>query len=254
MLTGDTRIEEFLWKYVLWFYGYMDRIFVPSQATGAELESRGIAKEKIEVIQRGIDIAFFHPSKRNGCLSKRYNLSSKDINLLYVGRISKEKNISLLVKVYREIKAVRKNVHLIMVGDGPYLPNIKKELQRLPVVFAGYLEGEDLAQIYASSDIFLFPSTADTMGNVVLETQASGLPVIVTDKGGPQENMIAGKTGFVVSADNPDAFKDRILQLIDDAALLSEMKHSARQYMENRSLEASFLEFWNNYGSIAISG
>jgi glycosyltransferase involved in cell wall biosynthesis len=92
------------------------------------------------------------------------------------------------------------------------------------------------------------------MGNVVLEAQASGLPVIVTDKGGPRENMIADKTGFVVSADNPDAFTDRILQLTNNSSLLTEMKHNARRYMENRSFEASFLEFWDHYDSFAAAG
>jgi glycosyltransferase involved in cell wall biosynthesis len=129
ILTGDPSVEEYIWKYVLWYYGHMDRVFVPSRATGEELESRGIAGNKIKIIQRGIDIDFFHPCKRNGWMNQRYSLKPKDLKLLYVGRVSKDKNLDLLVSTFRKIAAIRKNISLIVVGYGPYLPDIKKELQ-----------------------------------------------------------------------------------------------------------------------------
>ena len=117
----------------------------------------------------------------------------------------------------------------------------------LPVTFTGFLEGEDLAQAYASSDIFIFPSTTDTFGNVVLEAQASGLPVIVTDKGGPKENLIPDVTGFVVPANNPDALIETVSMLTDNPDRLQKMKQDARKYMENRSLESAYLELWESY-------
>ena len=78
-------------------------------------------------------------------------------------------------------------------------------MKDLPCTFTGYLRGDELASIYASSDVFVFPSTTDTFGNVVLEAQASGLPVIVTDEGGPRENMIENKTGLIVEGNDTDS-------------------------------------------------
>jgi glycosyltransferase involved in cell wall biosynthesis len=82
---------------------------------------------------------------------------------------------------------------------------------------------------------------------VVLEAQASGIPVIVTDDGGPKENLIQGKTGFIVPAGDTDAFVDAIVKLLDNRKLLEEMKQNARQYMEKRSFEASYMRLWESY-------
>ena len=84
---------------------------------------------------------------------------------------------------------------LAIVGDGPYRKEMATELAGYPAVFTGYLHGVELRQAYASAELFVFPSGTDTFGNVVLEAQASGLPVIVTDAGGPRELMVKGETG-----------------------------------------------------------
>jgi len=117
----------------------------------------------------------------------------------------------------------------------------------MPVTFTGFLEGDDLAEAYASADIFVFPSTTDTFGNVVLEAQASGLPVIVSDEGGPKENLIHGKTGFIVPARDTNALLEAVLKLMDNPGLLQEMKRSARDYTENRSFEATYMQLWDSY-------
>jgi glycosyltransferase involved in cell wall biosynthesis len=126
---------------------------------------------------------------------------------------------------------------------------MKSSSADLPVLFTGYMEGEELSEAYASADIFVFPSTVDTMGNVVMEAQASGIPVVVTDKGGPSENIISNETGIIVSSgDNfADRFADAILSLCNDFELTEEMKVNARNYTNERSFENSFLSFWNKY-------
>ncbi len=128
------------------------------------------------------------------------------LKLLYVGRVSKEKNLQMLVRSFITISESRPDVQMIVVGDGPYLEEMRQALADYSCIFTGYLDGEDLAAVYASSDLFVFPSTTDTFGNVVLEAQASGIPVIVTDAGGPQENMLDGQTGLVVKADDEEGF------------------------------------------------
>jgi len=143
-----------------------------------------------------------------------------------------------------------KDLHLIVVGDGPYLNEMKRQAQGLPCVFPGYLSGDDLTAVYASSDLFVFPSTTDTFGNVVLEAQASGIPVIVTDEGGPAENMLPGETGLVVKANDGDSLVQAIRTLAGDRQLAKEMGHAARRYMENRSFNATFAQTWRLYEEV----
>ena len=246
-LSDDPSLEELVWKYTIWYYNQMDVVYVPSHTIGDELVAKGIDKAKIRFYPRGIDIEHFHPSRRNGFFQNRFTISEKDLILLYVGRVSKEKNLPVLVDTFRKLTAVRNGLRLVVVGDGPYRAEMQQALEGLPVTFTGFLEGEDLAQAYASSDIFIFPSTTDTFGNVVLEAQASGLPVIVTDKGGPKENLIPDITGFVVPANNADALTETVSLLTDDPDRLQKMKQNARKYMENRSLESAYLELWESY-------
>lgn len=240
---------ELVWKYMVWFYNQTDVVYVPSRATGEELSEKGIPQEKIKFYPRGIDIERFHPTKANGFFHGRLRVIRKEVKLLYVGRVSREKNLPELVEVFKDLAALRTAVRLVVVGEGPYLEEMKRALDGLPVTFTGFLAGEDLSQAYASSDIFLFPSTTDTFGNVVLEAQASGLPVIVTDRGGPQENLIPGRTGYVIRAGDREAFLHAALQLVDNRRLLEGMKRNARKYMENRSFEAAYLRLWESYGN-----
>ena len=244
MVTGDSQIEELVWKYILWFYGQMERIYVPSAATAEELAEKGIGRQKLIVHQWGVDTAFFHPARKNGFMDQQYGVPADTLKLLYVGRVSKEKNLNLLAQIMRQIAAIRRDIRLIIVGDGPYLEEMKTQLAEMPVIFTGYLTGDELAQTYASSDIFIMPSTTDTLGNVVLEAQASGLPVLVTDQGGPKENLLPGKTGYIVPADSVDGFVERILHMAENPERLQKLKESARHYMEQRSFENCFLRFW----------
>jgi glycosyltransferase involved in cell wall biosynthesis len=246
ILTGDKTIEDIMWKLILWYYDQMDFIYVPSQNTGEELIEKGIHPNKIKVFPRGIDIHRFHPSKRNGYLRERYQIK-ETIKLLYVGRVSKEKNLHLLVDVFKTLVQTVSNIHLVVVGDGPYFDEMKEQLKGVPCTFTGYLEGEELSFVYASSDIFVFPSTTDTFGNVVLEAQASGIPVIVTDKGGPHENIIKDRTGFVVKADDPKDLFETLQRIIAKPYLMRQMGVSARDFMESRSFDGAFIETWKMY-------
>ncbi len=245
-LTGDFFLEEAAWKYIVWFYNQMDVIYAPSKATKRELVSKGLSPDKIKVYPRGVDTSRFHPSKRNGFFDN-LQLAGKT-KLLYVGRVSREKDLDVLVEAFAKLSRIRPELQLIVVGDGPYLEEMKEALKGKPAVFAGVLEGDDLAQAYASADLFVFPSTTDTFGNVVLEAQASGLPVVVADQGGPRENMIQNKTGIVARSGDPDSFVRAILHLTDYPERMSYMRDSARKYMEGRTFDATFLKTWQIFG------
>lgn len=129
----------------------------------------------------------------------------------------------------------------MVVGEGPYLEEMREDLAGWPALFTGYLEGDELFQAYASADLFVFPSATDTFGNVVLEAQASGLPVIVTDAGGPQENLLPGQSGLVIKAHDGRALLAALKRLVDDGLLRARMDAAARRYAEERSFEGAFL-------------
>jgi glycosyltransferase involved in cell wall biosynthesis len=221
---------------------------VPSQSTYQELIEKGIAAEKIQRLPHGVDIERFHPSKNNGFLKKRFPIDN-GLKLLYVGRVSKEKNLHILSEAYKMLYQQRKDVQLIVVGDGPYLAEMQSELVGTACFFTGFLKGDDLPTVYASCDYFIYPSTTDSFGQAVLEAQASGLPAIVTDRGGPQENIIAGKTGLSIKGDDTDTIVDALHFLIANPTAAEAMGRAARQYMEERFFDGAFHHSWKMYAA-----
>ncbi len=245
-LTGDAAIAELTWKYILWYYAQMDTIYVPSQATGNELVAKGLTASKITLYPRGIDIQRFHPAKRNGFLKHRLKIENA-VTMLYVGRISREKNLPLLVDVFKALMSNHAELHLVLVGDGPWRTEMQQALTGFPCTFTGYLTGNDLPVVYASSDLFVFPSNTDTFGNVVLEAQASGIPVIVSNQGGPHENMQPGQTGLVVTENSVKAWVEAIDVLLENPEKRRRMGSNARKLMEDRSFEEAHIQTFEMY-------
>jgi glycosyltransferase involved in cell wall biosynthesis len=250
-LTEDSSVAEMTWKYVLWYYDQMDQVYVPSRSTAEELAMKGMSPQKTRVFPRGVDIVRFHPSKRSNSLDEHCG-SQHALKLLYVGRVSKEKNLQILANAFKTLTRSRDDVILIVVGDGPYRQEMQQLLEGTRSVFLGYVEGESLSSIYASCDVFLFPSTTDTFGNVVLEPQASGLPVLVTNHGGPQENILPGKTGMVVEGNDEQSFLEGIIELLSDMNRLSEMGVAAREYAESRAFDKAFNQAWGLYDEVTV--
>ena len=247
LLTKDYALELIMWKYMIWYYNQMDKVFTPSQSTMQELLSKGVRKEKLTVYPRGVDIHRFNPAKRNGFFENSFQLGD-EYKLLYVGRVSEEKDMHILEQAFKDLCSLTEHVHLVIVGDGPYRHRMEYNLKDCPVTFTGYLKGEDLSQAYASSDLFVFPSATDTFGNVVLEAQASGIPVIVVNQGGPMENIVNHKTGCIIPANDSQALKETILHLISDQDRMRKMGREARLYTEGRSFEKAFVQTWEMYG------
>jgi glycosyltransferase involved in cell wall biosynthesis len=241
-LTGDSAIEGLTWRYILWFYEQSDIIFSPSRSTASELVSKGIDSKKIRVIPRGVDTKQFSPDYK-----KQNSDLPAGLKLLYVGRVSKEKDLPTLVRAYKKVSKWLDGVNLIVVGQGPYLDEMRKKLKGTSTLFMGYLEGERLSEVMAGCDLFVFPSTTDTFGNVVLEAQASGLPVIVSDKGGPCENLIEGRTGIIVSGCDDEALARAIEKLAGDPEKLRQMGEEAYNYAKGRDYNEAFERYWKLY-------
>jgi len=235
-LTGDQSLEGFMWVYLRWFYNQADTVFTPSQSFRDELIFNGIAPHKVVVMPHGVDTNRFTPRDwgKNGDVFK----------LLYVGRISKEKNLDVLADAMKSLG--RSDVKLTMVGDGPYRTELMADLAACNVEFPGYLEGEDLVRAYQNADLFVFPSTTDTFGCVVLEAHSCAVPTIITDSGGPHDMVVPGETGVVVPGRDVPALRRGIESMLDREKLM-QMGLRARCAVEARSFDHAFLEYWKCY-------
>lgn len=233
-LTNDAFLEQVAWNYMIWFYGQMEKVLVPSAATREQLVAHGLPSEKTQPLPRWVDTEQFHPRYR---AEDWYQLRGLPVGpvLLYVGRVSKEKGLDLLAAAFRELVNSGHQVSLAVVGDGPYRAELQQQLNSYPALFTGFMGGAELATAYASADLFVFPSTTDTFGNVVLEAQASGLPVIVTDQGGPCELMLNSETGMVVQSASTTALNEALSRLICTPSLMRNMGTRARFFAEDRA-------------------
>lgn len=238
-LTEDSYVEDMSWKYMLWFHNQLDAIYAPAHAVAESLVSRGLDPAVIRVYPRGVDHDRFTPDKRSGALRRELGASGeKTVLLLYSGRIAERKGLSRLAEAYRRLADTGADVRLVIAGEGPYGAALEKDLDGLPVVFMGTLHGEKLARLYASCDLLVFPSVHDTMGNAVLEAQASGLPVIVTDQGGASEHMACGETGLVAEGGTQEALFAAMQRLVLDGALRQSLSQGARNFAQQRDLHA----------------
>ena len=242
ILTDDAFMETLTWRFMSWFYGQADVVYVNSEHYRRAWIDRGIGADRLRILPRGLDTALFHPSRRDPAFWRSRGLRDGETGVLYVGRVSREKNLDTLADAVRRLTARGLAVRLLVVGDGPYLEELRAELPQ--AVFTGYLQGTELARAYASADLFAFPSTTDTFGNVILEAQASGLPCIVSDVGGPCELVREGSTGHITRALDPGDLARAIASLAADPARRTEMGRAARAGVETRDWTNAFDRFW----------
>jgi len=244
-LTGDNKLEQATWRYMRWFYSAMRTVYVPSNFYHRHLTENGFDSANLRVMPRGIDVAHFHPRRRQPDFWKRQGLPP-GFQFLYVGRVSKEKNLQLLLDAFAQFTQRGVEANLGVVGDGPLLAQLRAENSHPRVAFTGFLRGEDLAAAYASSDVFVFPSTTDTFGNVVLEAQASGLPAIVSDKGGPSEIVGQRNSGKIIDVARPGALTSAMFELMTDSALRHDLRKRALENASHRSWDSIFDIVWGD--------
>ncbi len=221
-------------KLTLLFYKLGKVFLAPNKELGEML--RRNTNRPVFMMRRGVDTNLFSPAKR-GRKDSLFTIG-------YVGRLTPEKNVRMLVELEKELVAAgAKNFRFVIVGTGN--ERVWMEQQMQSAEFAGVLKGEALARAYANLDLFVFPSHTDTFGNVVLEAQASGVPAIVSDQGGPKFIIRDGETGFVAASER--GFLDATLKLMAEPELHHQMREAARELACRASWDAVFEQVYQAY-------
>ena len=196
---------------------------VPTRELRDELHACGY--RNLAVVARGVDTALFAPERRSAALRARWGASENTLVVLYVGRIAPEKNIELVLYAFEQMRRSRPDSRLVLVGDGPMRANLA---HRYPyAVFCGMRCGVELAEHYASGDVFLFPSTSETYGNVTVEAMASGLAVIAYDYAAAHEHIRHAANGLLAPFDDSAAFIGLAAALANDPARVRELGRQA---------------------------
>jgi glycosyltransferase involved in cell wall biosynthesis len=246
-LTASPMLEGVAWAYMRWFFGRMERLFVRSQASADDLVRGGFEAASMQVLPAGVDARLFHPERRQNDFWRLRGLQG-ETTLLYVGRVSKEKNLDLLLTAFEQLSAEQPEVTLAIVGDGPQLAELRARVDHPRVLLTGYLEGDQLATAYASSDLFVFPSATDTFGNAILEAHASGLPAVVANQGGPPEIVEASGAGATFDPADPCDLLAALRPLLQDPAHRHALGHRAREYARGAGWEQVFEQLWHTPG------
>ncbi|MBE0601670.1 MAG: glycosyltransferase family 1 protein [Firmicutes bacterium] len=233
---GLTLLEEPLWQYMKWFHSFAERNFCPSEATLRRLTFRGV--QNLALWSRGIDRERFSPDFRSDALRKELGGDDR-LLYLYVGRISAEKGIDVYAQSIRAFnERHRDRARFVFTGDGPYLQTLR-DLHLENAVFTGALRGRALSEIYASCDVFVFPSDNETFGNVMLEAMASGTPGICADAGGLRDFTAHGANACVCAPRDAGALTEAMTAMMS-ADLRQRLRAGALRTAGERSWDGIF--------------
>ncbi|MGQ9909156.1 MAG: glycosyltransferase family 4 protein [Candidatus Flexifilum sp.] len=223
-----------------------DARLAPSNLVKRDMERIGI--RDVGLWRRGVDAEKFHPRHRSQAMREQMSDGHPDeILLLYVGRVSAEKQIEQFRPVLEQVPGTR----LAIVGDGPARAEMEKYFAGLPVKFMGYLKGEALAQAYASADIFVFASALETFGLVVVEAMAAGLPVVSSRVGGVRDVIEEGRTGYTFDVGDVAGLVNGVRQIASSRARIAEMGRAARAFAETQSWDAIMDEVIDLYAVLS---
>jgi glycosyltransferase involved in cell wall biosynthesis len=236
-------LNPLCWSYLRRFHNATRMTFCPTPSTSRELESRGF--RNVTVWSRGVDSEHFHPAKRDPGLRTALGIAPDEIVLAYAGRLAAEKNLDMLVEAWRKLPE-RGRCRLLFIGDGPLRRRLEEQAGDRGI-FAGYRHGEELARMYASAELFVFPSLTETFGNVVLEAMASGLPAIGFAVQGPGDIIEDGCTGRLVRTVHASHLQQVMSEVVTDEQQRIRMAQRARRHAETQSWERIMSGLRNAY-------
>lgn len=241
------HLDAVAWPFLRWFHNGGRATFAPTQHVADQLSAQGF--RGAAVWSRGIDTVRFHPARRS--LERRRALGVPDDALLccYVGRLAPEKGIDVAIEAMRPLLAAYPNrLRFLLVGDGPAEARLRASAPA-GVLFAGRQEGVALAECYASSDVFVFPSVTETFGNVVLEAMASGL-CVVSHHTGPTYEFAHNGTAYPVDVTSPDALRAAVHTLMHDAPRRAALAAAGLREAQRRDWPSVWDTLFADYGRV----
>ncbi len=254
--SGERRVAEAMALGVRSFYGACDVVLSPSPASDAALATIGVPGERVARWDRGVDTTRFDPALRDAELRSRAAAGNAKpraaIDVLYAGRITREKGADLLADAFLRARAEEPRLRLVLVGGGPEEQRVRDRVGAA-AVFRGWLEGDALARAYAGADIFLFASRTDTFGQVVLEAQASGLPVVAVAEGGPLSLIEHRVSGLLCPPDAP-ALARAVLELAGSPALRGQLARGGMRAVRERTWERALARLGDGYRRALAAG
>jgi len=225
---GMGMLEPLLWELLKAAHNQARLNLCTSTAMVQELSEKGI--QHTDLWQRGVDTELFQPALRSETMRARLLNGQSDTGklLLYIGRLSAEKQIERI----RPVLEAMPDARLALVGDGPYRQQLEKIFAGTPTHFVGYLAGQDLAAAYASGDAFLFPSSTETLGLVLLEAMAAGCPVVGANRGGIPDIVSDGVNGCLYEPNQEGSLAAAVERLLGDASQRAQLRQNAREEAE----------------------
>jgi glycosyltransferase involved in cell wall biosynthesis/predicted metal-dependent phosphoesterase TrpH len=246
--SGDERLTAAMGAAVGAFYGACEIVLSPSLAADQALAAIGVPDRRISRWDRGVDTSRFDPSLRMRPRLGEGPGDADTVDVLYAGRITNEKGVELLADAFLAAQARAPQLRLVLAGGGPEESYLRERLGE-NACFLGWLEGEALARAYANADLFLFPSATDTFGQVVLEAQASGLPVVAVAAGGPL-SLLENRVSGLLCESAPDGLATAMLELIDSPLLRERLVRSGLAAARERTWERALERLALGYGRL----
>ena len=244
--TGSDFLKRMTERWFQRFYKEFVHVFSRSNIYAKVMQGDiAIAPQKISYIRPGTNLKRFSSRHKRDNVWQIHGLQEDSVKVLYVGRVSKEKNVPFLLDVWEELMGnfPRNNAELVLIGEG----SCKKRahsLNEIGVKYIGPVIGEELSQFYASADLFIFPSVTDTLGQVVMESAASGLGVVVSDIGGPKSLLSSeADSGYALDTADISIWVETLKNIIEDKTLREELGSAGEKFMQSLPIEHSYEDF-----------
>jgi glycosyltransferase involved in cell wall biosynthesis len=237
--------------YLAWFYRAAHRVLAPSKHTLEQLFQKQY--RNLGLWSRGIDAEKFHPRFRSRKWRKQTGIDDKFI-FLYVGRLSPEKGLDMLLYAIEEIESrFPGETAFVFTGGGPSAEIIRRK-NFSNVILTGFKTGRELSRIYASCDCFAFPSGTETFGNAPLEAMASGLPVAGVASGGVTEFLFHGKNALLCAGGDKEAFTENLTAIMTDKTLRRKLAENGRKLAHSRTWDVIFDDLLGVYDALIQNG
>jgi len=241
-------VESIVKKIYQSFYNFCNMVYVPTKQMIIELKDSGVSHQPLKLWQRGIDSNLFNPSKKDMHYIQQITGNNKPC-ILFASRLVWEKNLETLFNIYDETEAQNLDVNFIIAGSGVAEQAARKRMKK--AFFLGFLNHEELSKVYASSDVFVFPSISETFGNVVVEAMASGCVPVIARGGGSQSLVMNGVTGFLCNPYDAREYVENIKVILNYPSLRESIQQNAIRFASNFNWNRLANEYFSDLQMLA---